>query len=361
MTRIHKNIAACILLSIAAPLTAQLRHITLRPPAENVIIPQSRARGFTHDRTDAIEITEINARIDILESTATTTIEIRLTNTTSRRQEAELIVPVCEGAVVRGFAYDGPGGEITAEVLAKDEAKRIYQQLVAKIRDPALVELIGYNLIRSSVFPVEPRGKQKVRLTYEHLLQVDGNRIDYILHQNRRTVHIESPYDTEITELNLKLNDTYIPYGRAGKLARENQVTQDNNAAAASPSAALGRAASKSSHNYRNQSWDLVDALEQNTVKLEEIESRELPEQMQKMTNEERTAYVDAKAGERNEIQQRIQDLTQQRKKFVAEEIKKRQGGVDTLGSAIIQAVRRQAEKKNFNFEPPEPTAEKDN
>ena len=89
--------------------------------------------------------------------------------------------PVPDGAVVRGFAYDGPHGPISAEVLPRDEAKRIYEQLVRRIRDPALVEFIGYNLIRSSVFPVEPRGKQRVRLTYEHLLEVDGNRVDYML------------------------------------------------------------------------------------------------------------------------------------------------------------------------------------
>jgi len=144
-------------------------------------VPQSRARAFDPERRGAIEITEISALIDILESTATTTIEIRLQNTTNRRQEAELMVPVPEGAVVRGFAYDGPSGLITAKVLPKDEAKRIYERLVAKIRDPALVEFIGYNLIHSSVFPIEANGKQRVRLTYEHLLEVDGNRVDYVL------------------------------------------------------------------------------------------------------------------------------------------------------------------------------------
>jgi Ca-activated chloride channel family protein len=159
----------------------QLHHTTIRPLAPNIIVPQSRARAFAPERRGAVEITEISVLVDILESTATTTIEIQLHNSSNRRQEAELIVPVPDGAVVRGFAYDGPGGKITANVLPKDEARRIYQQLVSKIRDPALVEFIGYNLIRSSVFPVEARGEQKVRLTYEHLLELDGNRIDYVL------------------------------------------------------------------------------------------------------------------------------------------------------------------------------------
>ncbi len=128
---------AIIVLAMAAivfvePVQAQMHHITIRPPASNVIMPQSRARAFTPDRRGTIEITEVSVLIDILESTATTTIEIRLHNKSNRRQEAELIVPVPDGAVVRGFAYDGPHGQITAEVLPKDEAKRIYQQLVSK-------------------------------------------------------------------------------------------------------------------------------------------------------------------------------------------------------------------------------------
>jgi Ca-activated chloride channel family protein len=177
---------------------AQLTHVSVRPLASNVIVPQSRARAFAPERRGAIEITKIGALVDILESTAVTTIEIHLQNTGNRREEAELIVPVPDGAVVRGFAYDGPGGEITAQVLPKDEAKKIYQQLVSKIRDPALVEFVGYNLIRSSVFPVEPRGKQKVRLTYENLLEVDGNRVDYILPRTE-SLKYTVPWDIKVT------------------------------------------------------------------------------------------------------------------------------------------------------------------
>jgi len=169
------------LLAFGATVMAQPAHISVRPLASNIIVPQSRAVSFAPDRRQAIRITSIDVKIDIIESTAATTIEIHLQNNTSRRQEAELIVPVPDGAVVRGFAYDGPGGMITAEVLPKDEAKRIYRQLVSKVRDPALVEFVGYNLIRSNVFPVEARGRQKIRLTYDHLLESDGNRIDYVL------------------------------------------------------------------------------------------------------------------------------------------------------------------------------------
>jgi Ca-activated chloride channel family protein len=161
--------------------SAQVTHLSIRPPASNVLVPQSRAWAFAPDRQGGVRIVRVNVLIDIVETTATTTIEMDLENETSQRQEAEVIFPVPDGAVVRGFAYDGPSGQVRAQVLPREEARRIYESLVSRIRDPALVEFIGYNLIRSSVFPVEARGKQKVRLTYEHLLDMDGARVDYLL------------------------------------------------------------------------------------------------------------------------------------------------------------------------------------
>src|SRR6185369_11558255 len=104
-----------------------------------------------------------------------------LRNPTAARLEAEVLLPVPDGAVVRGFTFQGAGAEPSAQLLPREEARRTYQSIVAKIKDPALLEFAGYNLIRSSVFPVEPNGTQKIRLTYEHLCTSEGSRIDYLL------------------------------------------------------------------------------------------------------------------------------------------------------------------------------------
>lgn len=180
-SRVSQVVATLILIVLPCSCLGQIEHVSIGPPATNVLVPQSRPWAFTPDRRNNVQVTEVHVRIDIVEMTATTTIEMHLENQTAQRQEAELIFPVPDGAVVRGFAYDGPGGQVTAQVLPKEQARRIYEGLVSKIRDPALVEFIGYNLIRSSVFPIEARGRQKVRLTYEHLLDVDGFRVDYVL------------------------------------------------------------------------------------------------------------------------------------------------------------------------------------
>ena len=81
------------------------------------------------------------------------------------------------------FQY-GPQGQAsgpTARILSRKEARQTYDSIVSKLRDPALLEFAGHNLIRSSVFPLPAGGTQRIRLTYEHVLEANGNRIDYVL------------------------------------------------------------------------------------------------------------------------------------------------------------------------------------
>jgi len=185
----------------------------------------------------------------------------------------------------------------------------------------------------------------------------DGRHLN--IDQNRQVVHIPSPQDTEIAELGAKLNQTYIAYGRQGQILRERQSVQDKNAATASPEAVVQRAVTKSSSNYVNTTWDLIDAVLAEQVDMEELAEAELPENMRPMNADERKAFVGAKAKERSNIQKRIQKLNEQRRAFLAEEMKKRQAqGKDTLGSAVQQAIREQAQKKNYTFKAPESAAQ---
>jgi hypothetical protein len=131
--------------------------------SSNVVIPQSRA--YAMGRTPALEITGVVAGVVIRDQVATSVLEVRLRNPGSTRQEAELLVPVPDKAVVRGFDFQGTGAEPSARLLPRGEAREAYERIVEKARDPALLEFAGFNLVRSSVFPVEPGGTQSVRLT----------------------------------------------------------------------------------------------------------------------------------------------------------------------------------------------------
>ena len=170
-----------LLASVPLAGTAGAQSLGGRPWSSQVIVPQARSYSMGPSRSPALQITGVTVGVVIRDQAATTMMEIRLTNPGGIRQEAELLVPVPDGAVVRGFTFQGSGSEPSARLLPKDEGRATYDRIVAQAKDPALLEFVGDDLVRSSVFPVEPGGTQAVRLTYEHLLTATGDRVDYVL------------------------------------------------------------------------------------------------------------------------------------------------------------------------------------
>ena len=176
--------ASAALILAFPPLLAQVTISTsthVRLPASQIIVPQTRMFAPAMAVSGRVEVSEVDVRVAIAEQVATTTMDFNLSNTSERQLEAQMLVPVPDGAVLRGFVFQGPGAEPTAELLDREEARRIYDEIVSRVRDPALLEFLGCNLVRSSVFPVEPRAGQRIRIIYEQLLPRDGDRIDFVL------------------------------------------------------------------------------------------------------------------------------------------------------------------------------------
>ncbi|MDF1549882.1 MAG: hypothetical protein P1P88_18790 [Bacteroidales bacterium] len=167
--------------------------------------------------------------------------------------------------------------------------------------------------------------------------------------QNVKEVYVESPFDPAILQLNKQLNETYISYGSVGKKMKERQVVQDNNAASMGTNAAINRAQSKSSVNYSNDEWDLVDAVEKDDKKLEELEKEDLPKELQGKSKAEMKKYLEQKKTEREKIQKQINELNAKRAKYVTEK-KKENAEENTLDAVMIKAVKEQAQKKNYKF-----------
>lgn len=186
----------CIV-ALAGPAMAQSVPDDLyRSSASHVVVPQVRSYSL-RDAQTGITLEGVRAAISILDRTASTTLELVVRNPGPRPEEAEVLLPVPDGAVVSAFAFEGPAREPTARILPSAEARRTYDGIVAKIRDPALLEFAGYNLIRSSVFPVPPGGTQRVRLTYDHILGGDNNRIDYVLPRSEMISSTAIPWQIE--------------------------------------------------------------------------------------------------------------------------------------------------------------------
>lgn len=170
--------------------------------------------------------------------------------------------------------------------------------------------------------------------------------------QDAAVVHIPSPQDDELLRLNTDLNGTYLGYGQLGEELTMRQMEQDDAAADMSAGVALRRAAAKSSALYTNSKWDLVDAVNEGEADLDEMKEEDLPEEMQKMTPEEREAHIGKLTQDRKTIQERIQQLSAERQTFVdAKRKEMADSGEDTLDKAIIDAIRKAAAKRGFTFQ----------
>ena len=171
---------------------------------------------------------------------------------------------------------------------------------------------------------------------------------DYMaINQNRATVHIASPYDDAILILNKRLNKTYVAYGTRGTEKMAVQAEQDMNASGYSKANAVKRTVSKSSHLYKNKSWDLVDAVDQEEVVIEDIKDDALPTELKGKTKQEIKDYVAEKSKTREVIQNEINELNTKRKDYI---LKQKKDSANGLENAMTKAIKEQAKKKKYTW-----------
>ncbi len=167
-----------------------------------------------------------------------------------------------------------------------------------------------------------------------------------------RTFAVATPVDGRLTELGRLLNETYVPYGAAGREGAANQVAQDANAAHVAPAAAAQRAVAKSSGLYTNARWDLVDASRNTDFVLADVPAADLPEEMRTMTPAERRDHLERLGERRRNIQAEIQELAKEQRRFIEAERARRADKADaSLDAALRESLTAQAEARGFTFE----------
>lgn len=168
------------------------------------------------------------------------------------------------------------------------------------------------------------------------------------INSDKRTVHIPSPYDDRILEKNNALNATYVAYGTLGRAKMAEQTQQDDNAQSYGSANAVKRAVSKSSHFYKNEKWDLVDAEEVEEINYDTLDKTALPAELKDKSSSEIKKYVAQKRKDREEIQEEIADLNKKRRDYVAKQATKTD---NELQNALIDAIKKQAQTKKYTWE----------
>jgi len=173
---------------------------------------------------------------------------------------------------------------------------------------------------------------------------------DYMtINQNKKIVHIVTPYDNEIIILNKKLNKTYIYFGSQGYLRSQKQEVQDENATNMAAPVSVKRAVSKSSRFYDNSQWDLVDKSKKETVDYSKIERKRLPPALRNKTDKELKEYVEEQKKLRAEITKKINELNKKRRAFIAQK-QSESTKKNELENVMIQAIKKQAKAKNYSW-----------
>ncbi|MEP3207777.1 MAG: vWA domain-containing protein [Maribacter sp.] len=190
--------------------------------------------------------------------------------------------------------------------------------------------------------------EQGINTDWKNGAKLTGGEYMAIDH-NRQVVHIDTPYDDVIIRLNSKLNKTYISYGSMGQAKMDMQYTQDANAMEMEEAVAVKRAVSKSSRLYSNSSWDLVDASSDKDFDISQLKDEELPEVLQGKSAGAIVNYIEEKKTERIKIQKEIQELNSKREAYISENQK--EGSKGELENAMLEAIKRQAEKKNYKWD----------
>jgi hypothetical protein len=164
-------------------------------------------------------------------------------------------------------------------------------------------------------------------------------------------ITIATPFDARLNELNGSINKTYIGYGVAAPAAAQAQQANDTASNSFGLASGAARAVAKSSAQYRNSTWDLVDASREKDFDLSKIKTEELPQEMQKMSMDERKAYIETKAAERAKVQEEIKELAAKRDAFIRDEISKKGLKTDSaLDESVKKSLKDAGQKSGFQF-----------
>ncbi len=110
----------------------------------------------------------VNARVH--GPVADVTVEQVFHSNAHRQLEGTYLFPLPEGAAVAQFAMTMGGKMVKGEILEADQARRVYQSIVRRRRDPGLLEYVGRGLFRARVFPILPGQDLTIRLTFQQIL-----------------------------------------------------------------------------------------------------------------------------------------------------------------------------------------------
>ncbi len=159
------------------PVIAIVLAIVLMPvaaAADGMIVPvrpDIRVRGSW-----AVKYHHVN--ILVRDQVASVSIDQAFVNTGKGAIEVEYLFPVPPGAAIDSMTLVVDGKEFAAKLLKAEEARKIYEDIVRRKKDPALLEYVGFGLYKTRAFPLQPGKPCKVIVTYKNICKKDRDLVE---------------------------------------------------------------------------------------------------------------------------------------------------------------------------------------
>jgi Mg-chelatase subunit ChlD len=154
----------------------------LRSAAQGIIVPD-RCRDCRpipgRPLPNVLPIESVQIETVIQGQVATTHVTQVFRNETDWVLEGTYLFPIPDQASISECAIWDGSRRLAGEVRAREEARRIYDSIVRRVRDPGLLEYAGPNLFQASIFPIPARGTKKLELTYTQVLAAEGGTVAY--------------------------------------------------------------------------------------------------------------------------------------------------------------------------------------
>lgn len=179
-----------------------------------------------------------------------------------------------------------------------------------------------------------------------------GNGKFTIINQDGVIEDIATPYDSMLIALNERLNATYVAYGTRGEEAAMMQAEVDKKNFGLSMAAGASRVEAKARGSvYKNESWDLVDAMQTDSIAVMRLHKDALPESMRNMSKDEIVAALAHKAKERGMVQKKIAEVSAKRNEYINRERQISPKGSPTLQTEMEKIIREQVQSYNMKVQ----------
>jgi uncharacterized protein YegL len=198
-------------------------------------------------------------------------------------------------------------------------------------------------------------GEEQTRQVWQSIAS-RGEGQFFAIAQDGGVQTVATPYDSRLSELGNRLGSTYLAYGGGGGTAGESfreeaqarQVRTESAVAGAAPVAAQADRAVNKALNKDAYVGDLLQSIENGSVKLDAVKTEDLPNELQKLSTADRQKEVERRLAERQKMRDEIVRLNKQRDEYINAERKKQSGGQTGFDAAVASALKEQLARKGI-------------